>query len=397
MNPSKYLIFFTIVVIWLGHFLVDMMLGIWPVYKTLEHLDLAKAGLIGGVCAFVGEGLQILFGSLSDRGYRKVLILGGVIATTSNAFFVYVEDYAAIFWLYLLTSIGSGAFHPAGASMMGGMTNNRKGLMISLFTTGGFLGMAVSQLIYTQVHFRFEGQTVWMALPAVFLVIFGLFILASGKMEAEQAGRKPFDLKVFVQFFRNRHLRLLYFVQVCNAALLWGTMFLLPDLLSTRGYEPWIAFGGGHMVYILGGVVMMVPAGYLADRYSSRIVILVSSIVSMILLYILLVSPVMGDEMTLLLLFGMGASLTVVNPVSVASGTRLAPNQKGMVSAFLMGLVWCVSEGIGQGGGGLLTKLFEEDAPAKALAVLGVLFLVSISLAVQLPQKESEEVQVEYV
>lgn len=397
MNISKFPIFITVAVLWLGHFLVDMMLGIWPVYKTLAHLDLAKAGIIGGLCAFIGEGLQVVFGSLSDKGYRKALLLVGLIAATANAFFIYSGDYISLFGLYLLTSIGSGAFHPAAVSMVGDISIGRRGLFIAIFTTGGSLGMAISQWLFTQVHVHFTGQIALMALPAVFLAVFALFTLAPSKSAQEQTEKKHFDVKVFIQFFQNKHLCLLYFIQVCNATLLWGTMFLLPDLLSTREYEPWIAFGGGHMALILGGVFMMLPAGYLADRFSSRIVILIANIVSMLLFYTLLISPLMGDEMTIILLFGIGAALVVVNPVAIALGTRLAPNQKGMVSAFLMGLVWCVSEGIGQGGGGVLTKFFEEDAPAKALAVLGVLFLVGISLAVQLPQKESETEQFEYV
>lgn len=397
MNSKNNPVFFTIVVLWLGHFLVDMMLGIWPMYKTIAHLDLAKAGLIGTVCAFAGEGLQILFGSFSDKGFRKVLILGGLVAAMANAFFVYTENYLTLLCLYLITSIGSGAFHPSAVSMMSEISINRKGLFIALFAMGGALGMALSQLLFAQVQLHFEGHVAWLALPAIVLTVFGIFSPSCPQAVCDKTNTKHFDVKIFIQFFRHKQLRLLYFIQVCNATLLWGTMFLLPDLLSSRGYEPWMAFGVGHMVFIFGGVIMMLPAGYLADRFSSRLVILTATIISMVLFYTLLISPVLSDEMTLVLLLGIGASLTVVNPVSIALGTRLAPNQKGMVSAFLMGLVWCVSEGIGQGGGGVLTKCFEEDAPAKALAVLGCFFLVGISLAVQLPQRESEETQFEYV
>lgn len=395
MNTSRYSIFFTVATLWLGHFLVDMMLGIWPIYKTLAHMDLAKAGLIGGICALVGEGLQVLFGSLTDRGYRRVLIFFGLIATAANAFFVYVDEYSYVFALYLVTSIGSGAFHPAAASLMGDLASNRKGLFIALFVSGGSLGMALSQIIFTHAQFHFEGHVAWLALPAVFLTLFAFANRLAAQPSATENRTKRFDVKIFIKFFKNRHLCTLYFVQVCNAALLWGTMFLLPDLLHSRGYEPWIAFGSGHMAFILGGTIMMLPAGYLADRYSSRLVILTASMISMLLFYVLLISPVLSDELTLLLLLGIGASLVVVSPVSIALGASLVPDQKGAVSAFLMGLVWCVSEGIGQGGGGALTKLFEEDAPAKALAILGGLFVICILLAARLPRKESLEAELE--
>ena len=60
-----------------------------------------------------------------------------------------------------------------------------------------------------------------------------------------------------------------------------------------------------------------------------------------------------------------------------------------------MGLVWCVAEGLGQGGGGLLTKLFEEDAPAKALSIVGITFFFGLATAFKLPKESKIPVQQE--
>jgi FSR family fosmidomycin resistance protein-like MFS transporter len=174
-------------------------------------------------------------------------------------------------------------------------------------------------------------------------------------------------------------------------------MFLLPDMLLSRGYEPWITFGGGHLMFILGSAVMMIPAGYLADRYSSRTVLLISIVASMVFLYLLLLNPLMGDYTLLTLLFAMGAAFGANSPVSILLGTRLVPSQKGLVSAFSMGLVWCISEGIGQGLGGFLATCFSNDAPAKALAVLGTLLLAGTFTAYLLPQKEEAIPAFDYI
>lgn len=389
-------LFLTVAVLWLGHFLVDMMLGIWPIYKTMVNLDLAWAGLIGGACAFAGEGMQIIFGSLSDRGYRTSLIVIGLLATVASAFLMYTESYTAVFLLCLITCLGSGAFHPSATSMMGNLPSPRKGLLIGLFASGGMLGMALSQLIFTQTHAWFEGHVAWLAIPVLILAGCVAFSQLEAKSAPSTEPRKHVDFKLFATFFKRSDLRALYFSQVCNAALFWGTMFLLPDMLLSRGYDSWITFGGGHMALILGGAVMMVPAGYLADRYSSRSVILSATAISMGLFYTMFLLPSMDAHVLLGLLFVMGAMLGVVNPVSVALGTRLVPEHKGMVSAFLMGMVWCVSESIGQCGGGLLTRCFSDDAPAKALAVLGVLYVVGFAMASLLPQETAQESEAEY-
>ena len=88
----------------------------------MAHLDLAKAGMISAGCAFVGEGLQIVFGSLSDKGYRKLLLILGLITTAASTLLAYTHSYPFIFGLFLLTCLGLGAFHPAAVSMMSEFT-----------------------------------------------------------------------------------------------------------------------------------------------------------------------------------------------------------------------------------------------------------------------------------
>jgi FSR family fosmidomycin resistance protein-like MFS transporter len=60
-----------------------------------------------------------------------------------------------------------------------------------------------------------------------------------------------------------------------------------------------------------------------------------------------------------------------------------------------MGMVWCISECIGQSGGGLLTRCFTDDAPAKALAVLGILYVAGFAMASLLPE-EGQQSGTEY-
>jgi FSR family fosmidomycin resistance protein-like MFS transporter len=390
MRLSKAFIFY-ITVAWLGHFMVDLMIGIWPIYKTMARLDLAVAGLIGGFCAFAGEGMQVVFGSLGDKGYRKSLILAGIVGTTASSWFVYSDNYVAVFFLYLVTCIGSGAFHPSAAAILGDIGStlgNKQGLLIGLFTSGGSLGMALSQILYGKAHIWFNGQVHWLSVPAILLVLAACLVRVKLKSDSGQTARPQVGWKTMWNLFKQREFCLLYICQVSISTLLWGTMFLLPDVLLSREYEPWLALGWGHMVYMLSAAVMMVPAGFLADRYSSRAVILAASLISAVCYYLFLFQPYLENGTVLMLLFGAGAALGVVNPVSIALGTRLAPNHKGAVSAFLMGLVWCVSEGIGQGLGGYLATLFSEDAPAKSLSIMGSLFIAATITAYLLPRKE---------
>ncbi len=373
--------------LWIGHFLVDFMLGIWSVFKTMSALDLGLAGLMAAACAFIGEGAQIFFGNLSDRGYRNRLILVGIFLASANVFLAFTESYALLLLLFMMTCMGSGAFHPTAVSLIGSLTSRQKGLYISIFSSGGALGMALSQMIFTQTHTYFNGNTLLLIVPSILII---LVLAACGYLKKTEpvsgSAKHSLNLSMFKEYFKDAPLRRLYIAQVCNQTIFWGTIFLLPDVLVTRGYDESIAFGGGHFAFIIGSAFMMIPSGYLADRFSPRNVILTCSLMGMIFFYVLLFIPFLPTLYLIPLLAIAGSFLGVVQPVAVALGNELGKKNPGMVSAFTMGLVWCVSETIGPAGSGLLSKVFIEDAPAKSLMVFGLLFPVMLYSAYKLPQ-----------
>lgn len=391
MNSSKngLIPVLLLILIWMGHFIVDIMLGVWPVYKTLVELDLAKAGLIVAGGAFIGEGSQLIFGSLSDRGHYKAIIILGVLATTSASFLAYSTNYFVLFALYLATCIGSGAFHPAAAGLVSSICPNRRSLLMTIFASGGSLGLALSQVVFTRIY-EFSSQQVFLlAIPGACVASF-LLLYPFPVKEKVLTSRSSHRFKDFIAFFKRSDLRHLYISQVANQAIFWGSIFILPDVLKTLGHYEWICYGGGHMCLILGGACMLIPSGYLADRYSARIVLLYAAFASCASLYFILLSGGISMTLVLMALFVLGASLAIANPLSVALGSRLVPDSPGTISAFLMGLVWCVSEAVGPGGVGLLSAWFEDYAPVKALALLGSLFIVNIYGLLRLPKAEKE-------
>lgn len=386
-------------IVCVAHFFVDMMIGLWPAYKTFAALDLAIAGLISGICAFMGEGMQVFFGGLSDKGYRKFLIFAGLLATMSAACLFYTRDYFWIFLFYLCVCFGSGSFHPAAISFVSDAAKSRPSLLISIFACAGTLGMALSQIVFFQLDAVFDGAAYMIAIPAILLALCAAIIpslcnLGTGKPLKKSSGGQ---IKGIINFFKQHNLRMLYIFQVCNATVFWGTMFLLPDILVSRGYEQSVSMGYGHLMYILGSGSMMIPAGYLADRFSSRAVIVSAMICSSMTLYFLCFSPLLSTTTLLPLLFILGATLGLINPVAVSLATRLAPTQKGLVTAFCLGLALSVSEVIGHSGGGYITTFFEDDAAAKALAVIGGLLFFGTAAASSLTSEEAIPVTLEAI
>lgn len=388
-------IFLPLSLMWFCHLVVDLMIGIFPVYKTLVHLDLAVAGIISGFCAFMGEGMQIFFGSLSDRGYRAWVLFCGVLAVMTSGCLALTTDYALVFILYFVTCLGSGAFHPSAASFVSGLHSSKRSFLLTIFVSGGMFGLAISHMIFTHLFQYSEGAALWLMVPPLLLVGAGVISRCLGQQQ-RTSSKKHIDFGIIKRFFSQKPMRVLYISQVCNATILWGMIFLLPDLLKSRGYESWITFGAGHFSYVIGAACLMVPAGYFADRFSARTILLCSNFLGACFLYTLLYFPLLSNELTLLLLFLIGGAVGLSNPIAVSLGSRFAPQQKGMVAAFLMGMVWCVSEVIGHSGGGFLSTLFEQDAPAKAIAILGVFLFIGGTALLQLPKSEEAIPALEY-
>lgn len=388
--------YLTLFFLWIGHFLVDYMIGVWAVYKTIAGLDVAIAGLIAGLSALAGEGLQLVFGSLSDKGHRKLLIGAGLLTTTASALMAYTHAYGYLFLLFMLTCVGSGAFHPAAAGLVGMLSKKRKGLFLAIFMSGGALGLASSQLIFTSAYEYLQGQTALLAIPSICLVAFIAFYGLAEIPGPRILPGRGVDLKAFGKFFKHEGLRTLYLIQLFTQALFWGTIFLLPDLLTYRSYPEWVSMGGGHLFFILGGACMIVPGGYLSDYASPKRIVMVAQIATICLYAALLSFPLLPAPWLCALLFCLGSSFGVIQPLIVGMGTDYAPARPGMVSAFLLGLVWCVAEGLGQGVGGLFTKLFTVDPTAKAMWILELYMVLSFGFALKLPLKISDEEKCEF-
>ena len=330
----------------------------------------------------------MFFGPLSDMGQRKLLIALGVALTMAAGLFAYVSDPLILTVLLLSTYVGSAAFHPAGASLAFSVSRRRRGLMMGIFAAGGAIGLASSQIVYAYLYRILDGQTFVLALPV--LAIAG-WILYQRLPEETTITRKRPSIRDIAGLMKVRELRLLYFALLANQAFYWGLVFLLPDILLQRGYETWVYSGGGHFVMVSGLALLTVPLGLLADRIGPRRVLLTAELGALSSVFFILLQPQLSVPVLLMALFLLGACAGSCSPVGVVLGNQLYPGRPGSVTGFLMGFVWLVSEGLGQGLAGGMTALFESGAAAKSMAILGVLMLFSFGLTLMVPNPVVQE------
>lgn len=377
----------SLALIWFCHMVIDLFVGIWPAYKTLAHLDLALSGILLGIAGFLGDGSQIFFGFLGDLGLRKKLVLLGLVCAGAASCFALTTNYSILFIALLLVYIGSGVFHPSAAGIVQNLIPERRGFTITVFASGGAIGLAITQLLFSYLYTTFSYATLFLAL----LPFVALFLLKSQHFTENPRNNKKFSFKRLIQPFllgKNRKaLSFLYFSQLCQQAATYGFIFFLPDVLRLQGHQQWICYGGGHCLLILGGASLLIPLGLLADRIGQKKVLISIGLLNLGLFYLFLFQPPMSNFWLLALLFGLGACNGCYNPIGVSLGNHMMPRYASSVSAFLMGGVWCFSHIIGSGIGGLLTKGFTHDAPIYALACLGLFFPISILLSAYIPAR----------
>lgn len=231
----------------------------------------------------------------------------------------------------------------------------------------------------------FNGHAILFLIPVA--IVFGL--VAFHKFPPIATPPRELSLKAFLTPFLKckKPLLLLYFSQVGVQIVAASFMFLLPDLLHAKGCHSWLCMGGGHCCFILGSAAAMLPAGYLADRFGQRPVLLASFLIGTFLFYTFLFSKELSLIEAGLFLGALGASLMVANPLIISFGNRLVPESPSTVSALLMGFAWCVGN-LGPLCAGALTPHFPNEPIGTTLSFMGLSLIVCFTLILFTPRKE---------
>lgn len=378
------LIYLTLFLLWAGHFLVDFMIAIFPVYKTMMGMDLAWAGVMISAAAFGGEWTQLLFGTLSDRGYLRAVLCCGVLLPCASLCYVYCDGATFLFPLILLTYIGSGAFHPAAAGLASSLSARYKSLYVAIFASGGSLGLATGQLGFFYAYEWLGSAIAFLMIPS--FVIAAVFMCCRLSKKVETVAPLSREAPSVWSLFRYPQMAWLYVLLVCNTTFYFSIMFMLPDLLIERGAPNWVCFGGGHLAMVLGSCLAMVPMGYVADRFGARPIFICLTAGGFLTFHLFLAQAVLSTPATLVLLGLTGMLLGSVHPIGIGQAGHCLPHYPGLVSAFAMGMVWCLSEACGPISSVLTYAFPKEIAVSSSLFTVSGLTVLSLYAVSRLPK-----------
>ncbi|HEY4911526.1 MAG TPA: MFS transporter, partial [Methylomirabilota bacterium] len=138
----------------LGHLVIDTNQGslpaLLPYLKSALGLTYAATGVIVLMANVASSLIQPLFGFLADKTARRWLLPVSVFLSAIGISLIGVApSYYAVLALVMLGGFGVAAYHPEGYRTATQVAGERKATGVSIFSTGGNIGIAIGPPLIT--------------------------------------------------------------------------------------------------------------------------------------------------------------------------------------------------------------------------------------------------------
>jgi MFS transporter, FSR family, fosmidomycin resistance protein len=374
----------------LGHMVIDINQGslpaILPVLKDALNLSYAATGVIVLTANVTSSLIQPLFGYFADKTARRWLLpLSVLLSSLGLAFLGFAPSYAAVLALVMINGFGVAAYHPEGYRTATAVACDRKTTGVSIFSTGGNVGIALGPPLLTALLIGFgPAGSLGMLVPG--LLVAGLLTAvlprlsapapAVARARANAAGARTMvgamSILILVVAIRSwTQLGFTTFMPFYWKDVLHGDPRLVGTLLA---------------VFLGSGAIGTLAAGPVADRVGVR-----RSVVGVFLLAAPLAFAflfVSGGVLAFVLLGLLGFVLVSTFTMSVVLGQAYLPRNPGMASGLIVGFA------IGAGGIGASALGWVADhwGLTTALGISAAMPLAGIVAALFLPDPETGEV-----
>jgi FSR family fosmidomycin resistance protein-like MFS transporter len=367
-----------------AHLILELCINflpiIYPLLITTMGLSYAQIGLIALVAGIGASLMQPLFGYVSDRGnpYRMIILsilwIGLLMGLVG-----FMWNYLSLIVLIGLASLGSAAFHPAGAVIAGASSTARRGAAISIFSVGGNLGSALSPLLIAAGLSWFGLQGTGILIPVVLLASLLLYKQWSGKSRLPVAdpiagpanhGGESRNLRRTGSLMG---LILITFAVMCRSWFQISLVTYLPEWMHRQGWS--LTVGGQILAVMLFSVsVGSLLGGTLSDRIGRwQVVALSLGLLSLTQGLFLAASGLVQVGLVGLIGVLIGASF----PVAIAMAQETWPRGLGLASALVLGLGW-LPGGIGAAFTGYLADQSSLGLGLQSLVLAPILGMISI-------------------
>src|SRR5580658_5156487 len=195
--------FRVLIAVCLGHLLNDtiqaLLPAIYPILKSLFHLNFGQIGLLTLTFQMTASILQPFIGRFTDRRPMPYSLPIGMVVTLMGLLLLAI---APTFPLLLLAAslmgIGSAVFHPESSRVARLASGGRLGLAQSVFQVGGNTGSALGPLLAAFIVLP-HGQrgVAWFSLVAVMAIVVLLQVSGWYKARLQHLQKQPSQHKEY--------------------------------------------------------------------------------------------------------------------------------------------------------------------------------------------------------
>lgn len=337
-----------------GHFAIDMMnASIVMVLTSISGvyaLSVSQIGFASMVYTITAALTQPFFGIWADRLRGRWLGAAGMLWTM--VFFAltpFMPSYPALVVCLTIGALGSGALHASGMVNASAAGGEYPTTATSIFFVMGQMGLALGPFL-TGILLQTIGIQATMPVMALLgtpaVVMMFIFLRTPNEEEPHPSpAATPADSAPTNAAERTRS-------QIVNRSLFVAVAFvmtvglrsasfttfttLLPKYYNDLGYEPAV-YGALLGVLSFGGAMGTFAGGFLGDRFNRRMVIFLSTALSVPFTLVLLYA---FDWMAFAAAALAGGLLNVPHSILLVMAQRFLPRRKGMMGGAVLGFMF---------------------------------------------------------
>ena len=359
-----------------GHFSIDWAQGaipaLLPYFIDTCHLSYQDAGTLVFANILLSSIIQPIFGYYADRVSRPWFApLGTIISGVSIAAIPFVTSYWVLFFLSMISGLGSAIYHPEAARMVNGLAGEQKGKALGTFSVGGNAGFAVGPMFagFCAYVAGIEGLVFYAVFNAAVALLINHHMpaimrdIANNAHVATKSADAAETKNDWASFGK---LTILIFARAigfsaCNAFIPLYFISVLGQTAATGSMALTILFALGAVITYFGGI--------LADRFGCVRMLRVAFLIMIPAMFLLVNSSSLAAAMMFLPLVAF--ALFAPYSAAVVLGQTYLGKNVGFASGVTLGLSTTF--------GGLVTPLIGRAADAVGIAsALQILWIVAI-------------------
>ncbi|MBN2041735.1 MAG: MFS transporter [Spirochaetes bacterium] len=303
------------------HLLTALPMPLLPYIRTEFSLDYTQASFVTSAFALANGAAQLPAGWLADRIGPTILITVGILGVAIAGLLVGLsQSFIMLIAFIILMGLLAGGYHPAATPLISeSVEPNQRGRALGIHLIGGNSSFFIAPVIAGMVAgtWGWRGSFLWLAGPtAVFGILFYFYLRKKhSKSHIEERQKKAEAEKPPAPGNIRRLSAFLTMTVLGGGAVMSVMAFLTLYIVDDLGASEEVAASLLSIIFF-SGLWAGPVGGYLSDKIGSVPIIIVSSLIGGIIIYILQF-PALGIAFYIVL-FLMGLNMALRMPVAEA-------------------------------------------------------------------------------